>query len=807
MFPQRFHGAMFVCDWALGEIRTVELERSGASYTAKSSMFLRGRPLNVTDLAVGPDGMLYFTTGGRGTEGGIYRIAWTGKVPAAFANLGEGIEAALRQPQFDADWSRARLSGLKRQLGEVWNSELPRVMRDPRRPIQDRLQAVDLLTFFGPPPSSSDLIELTHDPNPPLRAKSVRLMSVRGYEGFSDRLVELLSDDDALVRRLACEAIARRNQITPVDPLVKLLADRDRFVAFAARRALEKTSVDRWKDTVLASPDQRVFVQGAVALMSIDPTEENALAILQRATKELPTALSAMAKSIKSPRDGELLDLLRVMQLALIRGNIKPEAVPELSEALIALYPTKETRANRELVKLLAYLQPPEAPAKLVAELTRSDLPDVEKLQIAAYAARIHNGWGTAEKIAMLRYFEESRQLDGGHSLSAYIEKFARDFFTNLSLDERRQILALGERFPTSVLSILANIPPEPGPEVLAEVRALDGRLSDKKGDTFDRTRVGIVAVLGATKEPESHAYLRELFHTQPERRGPIAMSLTQNPEGDNWDILVESLATIEPAPGRAVMATLTKINRRPETAEPFRDVILQAQRLRDSGGEAAIRLLEHWAGENSAGRLASLDAQIASWQDWYTERFPDSPPAVLPKETEQDKWAYDELLSFLESDASQSGDSAKGSIIFREALCSSCHRFNNYGEAMGPDLTTVSRRFHRREILESVLFPSHDISDQYASTVVVANGGVYVGVVSEEKDAVVILTAAGEKIRIDREDVEEMRKSDTSSMPAGLLNPLSLKDIADLFAYLMESEPTHTARGAKTGSALRSSR
>jgi hypothetical protein len=81
-----------------------------------------------------------------------------------------------------------------------------------------------------------------------------------------------------------------------------------------------------------------------------------------------------------------------------------------------------------------------------------------------------------------------------------------------------------------------------------------------------------------------------------------------------------------------------------------------------------------------------------------------------------------------------------------------------------------------------------------------------YRGVVSEEKDAVVILTATGEKIRIDLEGVEEMRKSDTSSMPAGLLNPLSLKDIADLFAYLMESEPRRTASG-KAGVVLQSTK
>ena len=55
------------------------------------------------------------------------------------------------------------------------------------------------------------------------------------------------------------------------------------------------------------------------------------------------------------------------------------------------------------------------------------------------------------------------RGIDGGHSLSGYIEYFARDFFVKLTLAERRQVLAVGEQYPTSALSILAGLPENPG--------------------------------------------------------------------------------------------------------------------------------------------------------------------------------------------------------------------------------------------------------------------------------------------------------------------------------------------------------
>ena len=47
-FPPRLQNTLFVGDWALGQIHAVKLERDGATYKAKVSTFLKGRPLNVT---------------------------------------------------------------------------------------------------------------------------------------------------------------------------------------------------------------------------------------------------------------------------------------------------------------------------------------------------------------------------------------------------------------------------------------------------------------------------------------------------------------------------------------------------------------------------------------------------------------------------------------------------------------------------------------------------------------------------------------------------------------------------------------
>ena len=79
-FPQQYRNAIFALDWTYGRILTIHLTPDGASYTGRPEVFLRGRPLNVTDADFGPDGAMYFVTGGRSTQSALYRVTYTGRI-------------------------------------------------------------------------------------------------------------------------------------------------------------------------------------------------------------------------------------------------------------------------------------------------------------------------------------------------------------------------------------------------------------------------------------------------------------------------------------------------------------------------------------------------------------------------------------------------------------------------------------------------------------------------------------------------------------------------------------------------------
>ena len=77
-FPAEFQDKLFVCDWTFGTIYTVEMQESGSSYTGTKTEFLHGSPLNIAAMRFGPDGSMYFVTGGRTTASRLYRVRYTG---------------------------------------------------------------------------------------------------------------------------------------------------------------------------------------------------------------------------------------------------------------------------------------------------------------------------------------------------------------------------------------------------------------------------------------------------------------------------------------------------------------------------------------------------------------------------------------------------------------------------------------------------------------------------------------------------------------------------------------------------------
>jgi putative heme-binding domain-containing protein len=150
--------------------------------------------------------------------------------------------------------------------------------------------------------------------------------------------------------------------------------------------------------------------------------------------------------------------------------------------------------------------------------------------------------------------------------------------------------------------------------------------------------------------------------------------------------------------------------------------------------------------------------------------------PAMNPGET-----SWTEQLSLA---SSLVGDPRRGMEVFRKAKCGQCHGGSN---ALGPDLTGVSRRFSYQDLFRAIFEPSRDIPDRYRAVKVLTDEGeVLVGMkIYESVDGLTLQMADGRLVRVQEEAIENKAMSEVSLMPSGLLDGNTPTDLADLYAYL----------------------
>lgn len=160
--------------------------------------------------------------------------------------------------------------------------------------------------------------------------------------------------------------------------------------------------------------------------------------------------------------------------------------------------------------------------------------------------------------------------------------------------------------------------------------------------------------------------------------------------------------------------------------------------------------------------------------------------PAAGPKLTPE------EIFEF-QNKQEGGGSPEAGRPVF-DKQCASCHRFGEIGKDVGPDLTTIASRFKKKDLLESILWPSKIVSDQYQSEMFeLADGSVITGVlVRETAIAAIVRTAENpdRPVQIPKAKIANRATSPVSLMPEGLLEGYTQEDIANLLAFVLAPPP-----------------
>ena len=317
-YPAKFFDNLFEADWSRGRLLYTALTPNGATYRGREDLaeFVHGEPMPITDLEVGPDGNIYFTTGGNAGQGGLYKVSWTGAKPAQPDMT--GILGVVRQPQPLSSWGWAAIERTKASMGASFAGELEKLARTATAASADRTRAILEMQRHGVPPSPELLKALISDKDANVRAAAVLAAGVQTSDGAKAVAAAALKDASPVVKRRAAEALVRQGlkptqpSFAPIADIYALLGNPDRFVRYAGRLALEHTPRTEWHKLVMAETDVIALTEGLVALTNtmapqaeseLRPIFDKLVALMKQPALPAAQKIRVLAR-VRDRRDG-----------------------------------------------------------------------------------------------------------------------------------------------------------------------------------------------------------------------------------------------------------------------------------------------------------------------------------------------------------------------------------------------------------------------------------------------------------------------------------------------------------------------
>ena len=132
-------------------------------------------------------------------------------------------------------------------------------------------------------------------------------------------------------------------------------------------------------------------------------------------------------------------------------------------------------------------------------------------------------------------------------------------------------------------------------------------------------------------------------------------------------------------------------------------------------------------------------------------------------------------------------GDVALGRTLFTRQACAACHTTTPPEPVKGPFLGGIFTRYSRAEVLESIMRPAAKVAQGFAAAwfTTTDNRQLAGFVVREGADDVVVRDIAGTETTLRKAQIASRGVSEGSIMPPGLVDSLTLQELASLMAFL----------------------
>ncbi len=270
--------------------------------------------------------------------------------------------------------------------------------------------------------------------------------------------------------------------------------------------------------------------------------------------------------------------------------------------------------------------------------------------------------------------------------------------------------------------------------------------------------------------------------------QGALIQSALEGKDLKRAQATTQALATA--ADERALPLLLPVARDKKRDVEQRRLAVRALARTR-KGAEAIIQLAEAKQLGEELKQAAGVALSVAPWRGVKAQAarlFP-----LPPTKDNRPLPPFADLVKLR-------GNAAHGAKVFRTTgTCANCHTVNGEGKDVGPSLSEIGKKLSREAMWEAILYPSAAISHNYETYVVeLKSGAVETGLMaSDAADAVTLKAADGILRTLKRTDIDTIRRSPVSLMPADLHQALTTQDLADLVEYLLTLREARAGKGA----------
>ena len=402
-FPQKYRDSLLICDWTFGRIYAVHLKNKGASFSAAKEVLVAGKPLPMVSATIGPDGAVYFVTGGRKIISGLYKLSYSG------------------DEKTDGD------------------------------------------------------------------SKMV------------------LSEDQKLRKKLESFHEANKDAVSFAWPHLK---SKDRFIRYAARVVLEFQDSSKWSKKFYSETSPEAIITAAIAMARTAPPSNKSKVIEKLLSVDF-TKLSLNQK----------LSILRAYSLVFIRmGEPEEEVKLRLTKLLNSQYPAADSFLNRELCRVLVYLESNQVIAKSIllmktSRAVRQDIdeemlkdneqygkdiqemqknsPDAQGLHYALLLRNVKKGWTNHQLMDYFKWLKAAENKNGGRSIKGFVKNIRNDALKNHSDEVKKQVASITSKDP-----VLEKLPNPQGPGRIWTQKAAVKELADLSKANVKNGKVMYKAVL-----------------------------------------------------------------------------------------------------------------------------------------------------------------------------------------------------------------------------------------------------------------------------------------------------------------------